>query len=85
MIILPSEIPQADGQWTHYTKILIPFQWLDVQAIHVIGTHTLIHQPEVPAIQGIGIQTQIHRPELSWVPIPGIQALRHLRRGRLES
>ena len=87
VIILPSEIPQADGQRTHDTKILIPIQWLDVPAIHVIGTHTLIHRPDVAAIRGIGIQTGMHRPDILWVHIqvPGIQALRHLRRSRLES
>ena len=87
VIILPLEIPQADAQRTHDTKILIPMQWLYVQAIHVIGTHNLIHQPDVPAIHGIGIQTRIHLPYLQWVHIlvPGLQALRHLRRSRLES
>ena len=85
VIILPSEIFQADGQRTHDTKILIPIQWLDIAAIHVIRTHTLIHRPDIPAIHGIAIQTWIHQPDVSWVPIPGIQALCHLRRSRLES
>ena len=87
MIILPSEIPQAAGLRTHDAKILIPIRWLDVRVIHVIGTHTLIHLLDVPAIHGIGIQTRIHPPDVQWVHIlvPGIQALRHLRRSRLES
>ena len=87
MIILPSEIPQADGPRTHDTKILIPIQWLHLPAIHVIRTHTLIHRPDVAAIHGIGIQTRIHWPAVLWVHILvlGIQALRHLRRSRLES
>ena len=89
VIILPLEIMilQADGLRTHDRKILIPIQWLDVPAIHVIGTHPLIHRPDVPAIHGIGIQTRIHPPDVPWVHIlvPGIQALRHLRRSRLES
>ena len=87
VIILTSEIPQPDGQRTQDTKILIPIQWLDIPAIHVIGTHTLIHQPEVAAIHGIGIQTGIHLPDVLWVQIlvPGILALRHLRRSKLES
>ena len=64
VIILLLEIPQADGQRTYDTKILIPVQWLDVPAIHIIGTHPLIQRPDVAAIHGIGIQTGIHRPEV---------------------
>ena len=87
VIILLSEIHQAGTHRTPDTKILILIQWLDVPAIHVIGTHTLIHRPDVAAIHGIGIQTGIHRPDVLWVHIlvPGIQELSHLRRSRLES
>jgi hypothetical protein len=85
VIILPPEVPQADGQLIHDTKILNLIQRLDVPAIQVSGIHTLIHRPDVPAIHDIGIQTLIHRPDIPWVHITGIQTLCHLRRSRLES
>jgi hypothetical protein len=75
VIIRPPEIPQADRQLIHDTKIPNLIQRLDVPAIQVIGIHTRIHRPDVPAIHDIGIHTLIHRPHVPAIHDIGIQTL----------
>jgi hypothetical protein len=75
VIILPPEIPQADGQLIHDTKILTLLQRLDVlvPAIHDIGIQTQIQRLDVPAIQVSGIHTLIHRLDVPAIHDIGIQ------------
>jgi hypothetical protein len=77
VIILPPEIPQADSQLIHDTKIHTLIHRPDVPAIHDIVIQTLNHRPDVPAIHDIAIQTLIHRPDIPAIHDIVIQTLNH--------